>query len=164
MTVDTQPKGPWINRFATRFFAVVLAVLIYWLLGFLVEDIEDIRGPDYAKIEEKHVDKSLIGRQRELASQIKDLDRQVKNVAEEQSIVGDSSRNLQTTIHQLLELQRLISSYSSCCLSWHGSSSISFARWRFPRRSGWRNNKNRHKNHEHRPGDPSSLATSSHLR
>ena len=46
-------KGPWIHRFSIRLFTLFLAVLVYWVLGFLVQDIESIPGPSYDAIEQR---------------------------------------------------------------------------------------------------------------
>jgi Ca2+/Na+ antiporter len=107
MKTKQKPKGPWINRFVTRLFTVVLAVLIFWFLGFLVQDIKSIKGPQYDAITKRHVDQSLVKRRGTLGKQIADLNRKIGNRKEEQRIVGDSSQNLQRTINQLIELQKL---------------------------------------------------------
>jgi len=85
----------------------VLAVLVFWVLGFLVEDIQSIRGPDYSAIERKHLDKELVAKQAALEKQIAGLTHLIANQNEKQRVVGDSSRNLQQTINQLLELQKI---------------------------------------------------------
>ena len=102
-----KPKGSWSNRLAIRFLAVILGVLVFWFLGFLVEDIKSIRGPRYDEVEKRHVEQSLFKRKGTLDKQITDLDRKISNQTEEQRIVGDSSKNLQLTINQLLDLQKL---------------------------------------------------------
>lgn len=107
MKTDAKPKGTWFHRFAIRVFTVVLAVLIFWVLGFFVEDIRSIRGPDYAAIEKKYLDKSLVAERDALEKQIAELSRLIENQTEKQRVVGDSSRNLQQTINQLIELQKL---------------------------------------------------------
>jgi hypothetical protein len=107
MKTDAKSKGTWIHRVAIRLFTLVLAVLIFWVLGFFVDDIRSIRGPDYATIEQKHLDKDLVARRVALETQVADLTRQTENQTEKQRVVGDSSRNLQQTINQLIELQKL---------------------------------------------------------
>lgn len=107
MKPAVKSKGPWLHRFAIHLFTVVLAVLVFWVLGFLVEDIQSIPGPDYDTIEKSHLDKQLIVKRDELNSQIADLTRQIDNQKEKQRVVGDSSLNLQQTIEQLIELQKL---------------------------------------------------------
>jgi predicted RNA-binding Zn-ribbon protein involved in translation (DUF1610 family) len=107
MKTDTKSKGTWIHRFAIRLFTLVLTVLVFWVLGFFVDDIRSIHGPDYTTIEKKHLDKDLVAKQVALEKHIGDLTRQIENHTERQRVVGDSSRNLQQTINQLLELQKL---------------------------------------------------------
>jgi len=107
MKTDAKSKGPWYHRFAIRLFTLVLAVLTFWGLGFLVDDIRSIRGPDYNAIEMKHLDADLVAKRDALVKQIADLSRQIENQTEKQQVVGDSSRNLQQTINQLIELQKL---------------------------------------------------------
>lgn len=107
MKTDAKSKGTWIHRFAIRLFTLVLAVLIFWVLGFFVDDIRSIRGPDFGTIEKQHLDKNLVAKHNALEKQIADLTRQIENQSEKQHVVGDSSRNLQQTINQLIELQKL---------------------------------------------------------
>lgn len=107
MNIDAKSKGTWLHRFAIRLFTLVLAVLIFWVLGFFVDDIRSIRGPDYETIEQQHLDKELVARRDALEKQVADLTRQIENQTEKQRVVGDSSRNLQQTINQLIELQKL---------------------------------------------------------
>ncbi|MBT3381672.1 MAG: hypothetical protein HN406_39135, partial [Lentisphaerae bacterium] len=107
MRTEMKSKGTWLHRFVIRFFTLVLGVLIFWVLGFLVDDIRSIRGPDYSVIEKKHVDAELVAKAAALDKQIAGLTRQIKNQTEKQRVVGDSSRNLQQTIGQLIELQKL---------------------------------------------------------
>ena len=107
MRADIQSKGMWVHRLAIRLFTVVLAVLFFWLLRFLVQDIQTIPGPDFASIEAKYVPQDLLEKQAAQDKQIADFTRQIENQREKQRVVGDSSRNLQQTINQLLELQNL---------------------------------------------------------
>lgn len=107
MPRDRKSKGTWFHRFAIQFFTVVLALLVYWFLGFLVEDIRSLPGPDYEAIERQYVSPELVAKHTSLESQTADLKRQIDNQTEKQRIIGDTSRNLQQTITQLVELQKL---------------------------------------------------------
>jgi hypothetical protein len=100
-------RGTWGTRQLVRLFTVVLGVLFFWLLGFLVKDIESIQGPDYPEIERKHVDPAIVAKREQVGGQIADLERAIGNKRQQQQLVGDSSQNLQRTINQLLDLRRL---------------------------------------------------------
>ena len=103
----TQTRGTWGVRILIRLLTLVLGVLVFWLLGFLVEDIESARGPDYGQIEKMYVSQDLVQKKEQVEKQIADLGRDISNKRQQQSLVGDSSQNLQRTINQLLELQKL---------------------------------------------------------
>jgi hypothetical protein len=102
-----RPKGPWIHRFAIRFFSILFGFLVYWLLGFIVEDIDDVDGPDYQALEKEHVDASLYEQRDELEIRRADVEREIKQKQRKQKLLGDSSQSLQKTMGQLLELQKL---------------------------------------------------------
>ena len=106
MSIAPQPKGPWFNRLVIRFFTVVLAGLVFWLLSFFVDDIGSIEGPQYETIEAKHLDKGLLEKQTAQETQLAELSRQIDNQNELQKLLGTSSQNLQQTISQLLDLQK----------------------------------------------------------
>jgi predicted RNA-binding Zn-ribbon protein involved in translation (DUF1610 family) len=99
-------KGTWLHRFAIRFFTVALAVLFFWLIGFFLEDIRTIKGPDYPTVEKTHLDARLLEKQSLLEKRIAGLTGEIENLAEKQRIIGDSSRSLQQTLSQLIELQK----------------------------------------------------------
>lgn len=82
-------------------------MLIFWLFGFLVKDIESTKGPEYAEIERRHIDQSVLMKMTLLEKQIAEKERLLANKREEQRLAGDSSQNFQRTINQLLELQKL---------------------------------------------------------
>lgn len=103
----TRPQGKWLHRLAIRLFTVVLAVLVYWVLGFVVDDIRAIDGPDYEAVEARHLDAGLLARQDALGGELADLQAQIRHQSEKQRIVRDSAASLQQTMNQLLELQRL---------------------------------------------------------
>jgi hypothetical protein len=107
MSAKRTPKGPWINRIAIHLLTVALTILIFWFLGFLVEDIKTIEGPRYEDTEKEYVDQALVAQLEELQARFDEVKRTIENRQEEQRIVGDSSESLQRTINQLIELQKL---------------------------------------------------------
>ncbi len=101
------PKGAWIHRFAIRLLTAAFSLLVFWFLGFLVDDLRSIRGPELTDLEKQHLDPALVAQRDTLSRQIDELTRLIENQTEQQRIVGDSSRNLQQTLNQLLDLQKL---------------------------------------------------------
>lgn len=100
-------RGSWGIRQLIRLFTVVLGVLFFWLLGFLVKDIKSLPGPDFGQVRDEYIDQALGEKSQQIGAQIGDLERKIKAKEAEQHLAGDSSQNLQRTINQLLELQRL---------------------------------------------------------
>ncbi len=105
--IANRPRGPWINRFVIRLLTFILAALVYWLLGFCVQDIRSIEGPSLQEIEKKHVDSALYDKVESLDRRINDVERRTATEHEKQEMASDSSRNLQQTIDQLIDLQRV---------------------------------------------------------
>jgi hypothetical protein len=74
---ETPGKGTWGVRLLIRVFTVILGLLVFWLLGFLVRDIESLKGPDYLKVERKYVDPALTANTKVVQRQIDELTRMV---------------------------------------------------------------------------------------
>ena len=99
-------KGPWIHRFLTVIFTAIFALLWFWLLGFVVDDIGSWRGPSYAEFEEGRLDRDLVKEAERLQQQIADTERRIAEQKTRQELLRDSTANSQTTMNQLLEFQR----------------------------------------------------------
>lgn len=100
-------RGPWMVRLLIHTLTWALGVLVFWLLGFVMTDIATLPGPDFAAVEQRHVNPDLYKRQEQLQQQEADLERTLGDARARQKIVDTSSQNLQSTINQILELQRL---------------------------------------------------------
>lgn len=100
-------KGTGWQRFIVRSLTVVLTVLVYWLLGFFVQDIRTLRGPEFSQFEDQFLDQTVLEQRETLQGQLVELNRQINNQSDTQQVVADGSRNLQQTITQLIELQKL---------------------------------------------------------
>lgn len=107
MTKLAPAKGTWFHRFAIRAFTVVFGLLVFWLLDFVVEDIRSLDGPELTDIEAKYVSRELLVRRADLAKQIAAVSEKIQFQTDKQRLAADSSRNLQQTITQLTELQKL---------------------------------------------------------
>jgi hypothetical protein len=104
---EVKSKGSWWQRFVIRLFTIFFAILIYWFLGFLMEDIESLPGPVFKDIEESIVKPGLVEQEKSLDHEISAISHQIDNQVEKQKNLTDSSKNLQQTMNQLLELHKL---------------------------------------------------------
>jgi hypothetical protein len=95
MSQNKKFKGPWIQRAFIILLGAVLAVLLYWLLGFITKDIGSIRGPYYSKVQAEHVDDQLVKKQEGLKENLDDIKENIRNKREMQSILRDSTDSLQ---------------------------------------------------------------------
>ncbi len=100
-------KGPGLHRFMVGFFNCLLALLTYWLLSFVLRDIGDLDGPDYALVEERHVDAAQKSRYETLESEAQNITQLIRDNQEQQRLVSDSVSNLQKTLEQLVKLRQL---------------------------------------------------------
>ncbi|MEZ6090294.1 MAG: hypothetical protein R3C05_20155 [Pirellulaceae bacterium] len=104
---NNHPRGPWFHRFLIWLFTIGVSVLSFWLLGYIVRDIDTIEGPDYQTFESSMLDKDLTTRRAALAEQIDGIEREIRNVDQRQTLLQNTIRTSQQTMHQLLDLQRL---------------------------------------------------------
>lgn len=100
-------KGPWTHRALIAFFSVLFGVLVFWLLGFVLDDIGTWPGPSYEGLEQSMLDRDLVRQQDELARKIADTTRQIEGQRQRQQILGESTTGSQRTMNQLLEFQKL---------------------------------------------------------
>lgn len=106
MQEHSRNKGPSIHRFLTMLFAAILAILCYWLLGFVVDDIGTWPGPVYAELEARRLDQNVVKGADDVQRQIADTERRIVDQKARQELLRDSTANSQRTMVQLLEFQR----------------------------------------------------------
>lgn len=100
-------RGPWTHRFLVGVFSLLFGLLLYWLLGFVLKDIGTWPGPVYSELEEQQLDPALRDEADSLKNQIADIKRSIAENQERQAELRDSTSNSETTMNQLVELQRL---------------------------------------------------------
>jgi hypothetical protein len=104
---NPKPRGPWFHRFLIWLFAIGVSVLSFWLLGYIVRDIDAIQGPDYQAMESSMLDKAMVDRREMLSDEIGNTQRSIANLSEQQLLLKNTINTSQQTMHQLLDLQRL---------------------------------------------------------
>lgn len=107
MEATLKSKGPWTHRAAIWLFAAALSLLVYWLLGFVVNDIGHVQGTPYEEVESRLLDPGLLAEQKTLTEQVDETKRQIKNQEDRQRLLRDSTENSKQTMNQLLEFHRL---------------------------------------------------------
>jgi len=101
-----KPRGTTLHRFAIYFFTTILTILVYWLLGFVIKDINSVQGPSFEAIEKSFVDQNLKEAIKKIEGDINRTKRQIEAKKAEQAILRDGTQSIEKTINQLMELQR----------------------------------------------------------
>ena len=104
---DRERRGTWWQRFLIGAFSIALTLLFYWLLGFILQDIGQLSGPDWNQLEAERLDPELRNATERLNDQIAEVNRQIENEVRRQRLLRDSTASSQKTLSQLLELQRM---------------------------------------------------------
>ena len=103
----SRPKGPLSHRALVIVFSVLFGLLFYWLLGFLMNDIGRLRGPDYGELRKQLLSEELTKTSTELSQQLGSISRQIEELTKQQTLLKDSIENSRRTMGQLLDIQRL---------------------------------------------------------
>lgn len=107
MSEIVRQKGPWTYRLLVWGATVALAVLCFWLLGFVLVDIGTWPGPDYEQFERKMLDQGLVAEAEGLEKEIAETHRDIERDTKRQQVLRDSTQEAQRTMNQLLDFQRL---------------------------------------------------------
>lgn len=99
-------KGSRTQRTFITVLSIVFAILFFWVLSFLTEDIGSMQGPDFDVVKEKYVAADLEEKRDGLNDELAKIKRNIHNKREQRGILKDSTNNLQNTIRQLLEIQK----------------------------------------------------------
>jgi predicted RNA-binding Zn-ribbon protein involved in translation (DUF1610 family) len=102
-----KPRGPLAHRIVIGFFTVLLAFLTYWSLDFVMGDISSLRGPQYADVEARLLNKTLADNETTLKQEAARIERERNDVTAAQGSLQASTTSLRETMNQLLEIQRL---------------------------------------------------------
>jgi hypothetical protein len=100
------PKAPWTQRFGVVFFTILAGVLVFWLLGFVVDDIGEIPGPQQTEVETRLLDPALVKQLEGIEKESSALGTQIENEKARQTLLRDSTTSSQQTMNQLLDMQK----------------------------------------------------------
>lgn len=107
MSTAQPAKGPWTHRALVYSFAILFGLLNYWLLGFVLRDIGTWPGPNYAELERRLADATLLEEAATNQKEIEAARRAITGHEQRQKVLRDSTSNSERTMNQLLELQKL---------------------------------------------------------
>lgn len=105
--MKTSPKGPWTQRVAVVLFTALTGILVFWLLGFVVEDIEQLKGPQQSEVERRALDPALVTQEQAADKQTALIQVKINDLKARQQLLRDSTTSSQQTMNQLLEMQKL---------------------------------------------------------
>lgn len=100
------PKGPKGHRAFVMILTILLGLLIYWFLGFLLDDISDQPGPSLQEIQKKYQDPSLIKNKETSNEKMNKLIIILEEQQQQQTILQTSINSYRDTMDQLLDLQK----------------------------------------------------------
>jgi hypothetical protein len=106
MRTTSRAKGSWGHRLLVYCFTALFAVLIYWLLGFILRDIGTWPGPAYADVD-KRLSDAVVKQATTIGHQIEEANRAIASRQSRQKVLRDSTSNSEKTMNQLLEVQKL---------------------------------------------------------
>ncbi|WP_286764474.1 MULTISPECIES: hypothetical protein [Rhodopirellula] len=99
-------RGSFMLRFMVFGFSVAVGLLAFWLLGYIVRDIDRVQGPNYSQMLEDGLPQELQDERQVLAAELVDLKQQIVSTERRRQLTTQTTRDSQQTINQLLELKR----------------------------------------------------------
>lgn len=100
-------KGPRGHRALIWVCSTILCLLLIWLVGFFLNDIDRLPGPDYNRLLEENLDAEQVSGLADLREAIQEVEREIRDQEQRQAVLRDSTSATRETMNQLLEIQRL---------------------------------------------------------
>jgi hypothetical protein len=99
-------KGPKKFRFFVILLNIIFGLLIYWLLGFLMDDISQQPGPSLSDIQKKYQNPTWVNEKKTYTKQLTTLSSTIDQQQQQQGILATSINSYRDTMNQLLDLQK----------------------------------------------------------
>lgn len=106
MANTRERKGSSGYRFLVLILNIVLGILVYWLLGFVIDDIGNQPGPDYAQIKKQYQEPRLVKEKETLDENYATLSQAIDVQAKQQALLQNNINSFRDTMNQLLDLQK----------------------------------------------------------
>jgi predicted RNA-binding Zn-ribbon protein involved in translation (DUF1610 family) len=105
--IETEPRGTWWQRLLIAIFSLALTLLFFWALGFILQDIGRLPGPDWSRLSGDRLDPVMAATTTRLQEEQAGIKRKIENEERRRQVLRDSTATSQKTLGQLLELQRM---------------------------------------------------------
>ena len=105
--IESEPRGTWWQRWLIAIFSLALTLLFFWALGFILQDIGRLPGPDWNRISSDRLDPVMAATTTRLEEEQAGIKRKLENEERRRQVLRDSTATSQKTLGQLLELQRM---------------------------------------------------------
>lgn len=117
MNKSQKRKGSKKHASMVMLLTMIFATLVYWLLGFLVDDIGARPGSSFQEIERKYQDDSLLRQRNNITNQQTRLKIQMNALQKQLVFLQTSIKSYRDTMNQLLDFQKANASKSNETLS-----------------------------------------------
>ena len=104
---QVEKKGPKRYRVLVITLNMVLGLLLYWFLGFVMDDISQQPGPDIQRIQQKYQDPALVNEDKQINEELQKLNNKITEQQQQQKILETSITSYRDTMNQLLDLQKV---------------------------------------------------------
>ncbi|MGD9872725.1 MAG: hypothetical protein AB7T27_00510 [Kiritimatiellia bacterium] len=98
-------KGTFWTRALILLLAVFFGVLVYWSVGYLLNDIRVFKRPDREAFYEQHLNHALRQQLEVLEMQMKELEHKHTLLDQQRGFIKDASSTLQITVDNLFKLR-----------------------------------------------------------
>lgn len=106
-SIETDHRGTWWQRLLIVIFSLAMTLLFFWGLGFILQDIGRLPGPDWNRLSRDRLDPVMAATTARLQEDQAAIKRQIDNEERRRQVLRDSTATSQKTLGQLLELQRM---------------------------------------------------------
>ncbi|HUT25892.1 MAG TPA: hypothetical protein VM492_16275, partial [Sumerlaeia bacterium] len=100
-------QSPLALRLFIWFASALFAVLLIWLLGFVLDDVGKFKTIDSRAIEVEIIGEENLDRQETLRARVAEVQRETQAVEERRAFRKDNVNTSRETLNQMLELERM---------------------------------------------------------
>jgi hypothetical protein len=96
--IETEPRGTWWQRLLIASFSLALTLLFFWALGFILQDIGRLPGPDWNRLSGDRLDPVMAATTARLQEEQATIKRKIENEERRRQVLRDSTATSQKTL------------------------------------------------------------------